>query len=106
MPALELERADHTDHRGKRDHGPDHSRQQPAGAQLAHRSEAERASMIKDEFLATLSHELRTPLSAILGWSQLLSTGDLPEKDIAEGLDAIERNARAQAQLIEDLLDM
>jgi signal transduction histidine kinase/ActR/RegA family two-component response regulator len=81
-------------------------REQLLEAERAARSEAERASIIKDEFLATLSHELRTPLSAILGWSQLLATGDLPEEENAEGLDAIERNARAQAQLIEDLLDM
>jgi PAS domain S-box-containing protein len=81
-------------------------REQLLEAERAARSEAERASIIKDEFLATLSHELRTPLSAILGWSQLLATGDLPEEEKAEGLDVIERNARAQAQLIEDLLDM
>jgi PAS domain S-box-containing protein len=81
-------------------------REQLLEAERAARSEAERASIIKDEFLATLSHELRTPLSAILGWSQLLAAGDLPEEEIAQGLDSIERNARAQAQLIEDLLDM
>jgi PAS domain S-box-containing protein len=75
-------------------------------AERAARTEAERANVMKDEFLATLSHELRTPLSAILGWSQLLAAGDLEEKDVAEGLEAIERNARAQTQLIEDLLDM
>ena len=70
------------------------------------RAEAERASQLKDEFLATLSHELRTPLSAILGWSQLLATGGMSAADVAQGLEAIERNARAQTQLIEDLLDM
>lgn len=71
------------------------------------RAEAERAGRIKDEFLATLSHELRTPLNAILGWSQILmrSTKNLPEK-VTDGLRTIERNARAQAQIIEDLLDM
>ncbi len=69
------------------------------------RSDAERASRLKDEFLATLSHELRTPLNAILGWSQILNmTAD--KEDLEQGLEAIQRNARAQAQLIEDLLDM
>ena len=70
------------------------------------RAEAERASGMKDEFLATLSHELRTPLSAILGWSQVLRYGVNSEADLRKGLEAIERNARAQTQLIEDLLDM
>ena len=60
---------------------------------------------MKDEFLATLSHELRTPLSAMLGWSQLLR-GERNEETLREGLEVIERNARAQTQLIEDLLDM
>ncbi|MEO8163763.1 MAG: PAS domain-containing protein [Betaproteobacteria bacterium] len=71
----------------------------------AARTEAENANELKDEFLATLSHELRTPLNSILGWSQVLKMG-ANEKDIQRGLDAIERNARIQAQLIEDLLDM
>jgi hypothetical protein len=70
------------------------------------RSQAERASRMKDEFLATLSHELRTPLNAILGWSQILAGGVQDEADLAEGLRTIERNARAQTQIIEDLLDM
>ncbi len=61
---------------------------------------------MKDEFLATLSHELRTPLNAILGWSQILALGSRDEEDLAEGLKIIERNARAQTQIIEDLLDM
>jgi CheY-like chemotaxis protein len=61
---------------------------------------------MKDEFLATLSHELRTPLSAILGWSQLLRRDDGNALDLRQGLETIERNARAQVQLIEDLLDM
>jgi signal transduction histidine kinase/ActR/RegA family two-component response regulator len=71
------------------------------------RAEAERANRVKDEFLATLSHELRTPLNAILGWAQVLRRrmkGDGSE--IGSGLEVIERNARLQAQLIEDLLDM
>ena len=70
------------------------------------RAEAERASRMKDEFLATLSHELRTPLNAILGWSQILAHGTKDAEDLAEGLRTIERNARAQTQIIEDLLDM
>jgi len=70
------------------------------------RAEAERTSQMKDEFLATLSHELRTPLSAILGWAQVLRRGGRDQNDLQKGLQTIERNARAQAQLIEDLLDM
>jgi PAS domain S-box-containing protein len=70
------------------------------------RVEAERSSRMKDEFLATLSHELRTPLNAILGWSQLLGRGGGDPKTLEEGLAVIERNTRAQAQLIDDLLDM
>ncbi|MGZ8356045.1 MAG: PAS domain S-box protein [Telluria sp.] len=70
------------------------------------RAEAERTSQMKDEFLATLSHELRTPLSAILGWAQVLRRGSRDPSDLQRGLATIERNARAQAQLIEDLLDM
>ena len=70
------------------------------------RGEAELASRMKDEFLATLSHELRTPLNAILGWSHIIrSMPDLP-KQLERGADVIERNARAQATIIEDLLDM
>ena len=61
---------------------------------------------MKDEFLATLSHELRTPLNAILGWSQLMRRGKEDVETLNEGLDVIERNARIQTQLIEDLLDM
>ncbi|PYS60668.1 MAG: hypothetical protein DMF76_13230, partial [Acidobacteria bacterium] len=72
----------------------------------AARAEAELANRTKDEFLATLSHELRTPLSAILGWSHLLRTNNLGEVDLARGLETIERNARVQSQLIDDLLDV
>ncbi|HIK07510.1 MAG TPA: PAS domain S-box protein [Trichormus sp. M33_DOE_039] len=64
------------------------------------------ANRMKDEFLAILSHELRSPLNAILGWSQLLRTRQLNEVQTAKGLETIERNARAQTQLIEDLLDI
>ena len=70
------------------------------------RSEAERLSHIKDEFLATLSHELRTPLNAIQGWSTLLRQPNVKREDMARGLEAIERNVRAQAQIVNDLLDM
>ncbi|HEX4665073.1 MAG TPA: ATP-binding protein [Chthoniobacterales bacterium] len=75
-------------------------------SERAARSNAERASFLKDEFLATVSHELRTPLNAILGWAQLLRTGDDDAKTIKEGLETIERNARAQTRIIEDLLEM
>lgn len=75
-------------------------------AERAARVEAERVSRMKDEFLATLSHELRTPLNAILGWSQLLRHADRTGEDYEQGMEAIERNARSQTQLIEDLLDM
>ena len=68
-------------------------------------AEEREANRMKDEFLATLSHELRTPLNAILGWTQLLATERLSE-EVAHGLEVIERNARAQTKLIEDLLDV
>ncbi|HEY0007724.1 MAG TPA: response regulator [Tepidisphaeraceae bacterium] len=70
------------------------------------RASAEQESRVKDEFLATLSHELRTPLNAILGWTQIIGQGNPADEDTREGLIVIERNARAQVQLIEDLLDM
>jgi len=72
----------------------------------AARQEADRANRLKDEFLATISHELRTPLNAILGWVQLLRTGRLDADARDRALETIERNARAQSELIEDLLDM
>jgi PAS domain S-box-containing protein len=70
-------------------------------------ADAQRASALKDEFLATLSHELRTPLSAILGWVHILHRR-YPDAagDLAKGIAVIERNARAQSQLVDDLLDM
>ncbi len=70
------------------------------------RSEAQAANRMKDEFLATVSHELRTPLNAIIGWSHLLRTGRLDEATIARAVETIDRNAKSQAQLIEDILDV
>ncbi len=70
------------------------------------RAEAERANRLKDEFLATVSHELRTPLTSMLGWVQMLRGGQLSEEQERRALETIERNARAQAQLIDDLLDV
>ena len=68
---------------------------------------AQRSAKIKDEFLATLSHELRTPLNAILGWTQLLrSRGEPEQAEFQRGMETIERNARAQVRLIDDLLDL
>jgi signal transduction histidine kinase/response regulator RpfG family c-di-GMP phosphodiesterase len=70
------------------------------------RTEAERANRTKDEFLATLSHELRTPLTAILGWTHLIRGGNLDAAMMGRALETIERNARSQSQLIDDLLDV
>jgi PAS domain S-box-containing protein len=70
------------------------------------RSEAERLGHMKDEFLATLSHELRTPLNAIQGWATLLRQREVTPEDRSRGLEAIDRNVRAQAQIVSDLLDM
>jgi PAS domain S-box-containing protein len=70
------------------------------------RGEVERASRLKDEFLANLSHELRTPLNAILGWTQILSRGKADPGTMGKGLEVIERNARIQTRLISDLLDV
>jgi signal transduction histidine kinase len=68
--------------------------------------EAQAASRAKDEFLATLSHELRTPLNAILGWTQILRSKRVDEVTTSRAFEAIERNAKAQAELIEDMLDV
>jgi signal transduction histidine kinase len=70
------------------------------------RAEAQAADRAKDEFLATLSHELRTPLNAMLGWLHMLRVGKVREERRAEALEIVERNARTQARLIEDLLDV
>jgi len=75
-------------------------------SERAAREEAERANRTKDEFLSTVSHELRTPLNAILGYAQLLQRGKATAGDMGDGLTVIERNAKAQAQIIDDLLDM
>jgi len=81
-------------------------RQELLTRERAARDETERLSALKDEFLATLSHELRTPLNAVLGWASMLQRGVRDEATLKRGLATIERNARAQGQLIDDLLDM
>lgn len=68
--------------------------------------ESERLNRLKDEFLATVSHELRTPLQSVLGWARLLKTGHVDAERQRKALDTIERNAKAQSQLIEDILDV
>jgi PAS domain S-box-containing protein len=72
----------------------------------AARAEADTANTVKDEFLATVSHELRTPLTSILGWSKLVASGNLDEQGSKRAIETIVRNARAQRQLIDDLLDI
>jgi len=72
----------------------------------AAREEADRANHLKDEFLATLSHELRTPLNAILGWTTMLRDGNVQQKHVMRALDTIHRNATAQVQIVNDLLDV
>jgi signal transduction histidine kinase/CheY-like chemotaxis protein len=86
--------------------GAEKEREQLLSAERDARSQAEAASRLKDEFLATVSHELRTPLNAILGWSQLLRRPRATPHDLETGLETIERNARVQTRLIEDLLDI
>ncbi|MCU1277866.1 MAG: Chemotaxis protein methyltransferase CheR, partial [bacterium] len=76
-----------------------------ASAEMA-RVEAEQASRMKDEFLATVSHELRTPLNAIYGWTRMVRAGDLDQAQADRAMQTIERNTRAQIKLVEDLLDV
>src|SRR5437867_8578561 len=68
--------------------------------------EANAANRMKDEFLATVSHELRTPLTAMLGWARMLRGSGLDAKETRRALETIERNAKAQAQLVDDMLDV
>jgi PAS domain S-box-containing protein len=75
-------------------------------SERAARERAEAASRAKDEFVAMISHEIRSPLNAILGWSHMLRQGALDKTATANALESIERNARAQAQLVSDLLDV
>ncbi len=70
------------------------------------RADAEAANRLKDEFLATLSHELRTPMNAILGWVKIINSGRADPETAATAMESIERNAKVQAQLIEDILDV
>jgi PAS domain S-box-containing protein len=70
------------------------------------RAQAEEANRLKDEFLATVSHELRTPLNAIVGWSHMLRTRSFDEPTTVRALETIERNAKLQAQIVEDILDV
>jgi PAS domain S-box-containing protein len=72
----------------------------------AARADAEKANRLKDEFLATLSHELRTPLNAVIGWSRMLKSGRLDQESSRHAIEVIERNAWAQKQIIEDILDV
>jgi light-regulated signal transduction histidine kinase (bacteriophytochrome) len=81
-------------------------REKALESERAARSEAERLNRMKDDFVATLSHELRTPLNAILGWAQILVRRRGMTPDVTDGLSVIERNARSQAQMIGDLLDI
>ena len=81
-------------------------RAESLSAEREARAQAEQANRLKDEFLATVSHELRTPLNAIVGWARLLRSGQLDAGNLAHALEVIERNAWAQKQIIEDMLDV
>jgi signal transduction histidine kinase/integral membrane sensor domain MASE1/ActR/RegA family two-component response regulator len=81
-------------------------REQLLSRELAARAEAELANRTKDEFLAVVSHELRTPLNAIVGWASMLRSGSLDQARAFRAIEVIDRNAKAQAQLIEDILDV
>src|SRR4051812_38223358 len=85
---------------------PIHQRSQYEDEILQAKRVAEEATRAKDEFLAVVSHELRTPLTAILGWSQLLRNSKFQGEDLVRGLEAIERTARTQSRLIDDILDL
>lgn len=81
-------------------------REQLLKREQAARSEAEAANRLKDDFLATVSHELRTPLNAILGWASLINRGGLEDETIRTAAEVIERNAKGQAEIINDILDV
>lgn len=81
-------------------------REQLLWSEKTARAESEKANRMKDEFLATLSHELRTPLTSILGWSRMLRENQIPSDQFPRAIETIERNAKSQAQLIEDVLDV
>jgi PAS domain S-box-containing protein len=84
----------------------EHDRETLLAAERTARAEAERMTRVKDEFVAMLSHELRTPLNAIIGWTQYLLRDPADAAKLQKGLQVIERNAKLQAQMVEDLLDM
>ncbi|HET7694133.1 MAG TPA: ATP-binding protein [Vicinamibacterales bacterium] len=91
---------------GRAFHAMSHDLEDLVGKEQAARREAEKANRAKDDFLATVSHELRTPLSAVLGWARLLRTHEAKPDEVRHGLAVIERSARAQNRLIDDLLDV
>lgn len=84
----------------------DLSLQHRTESERAARNEAERSNRLKDEYLATVSHELRNPLNVMLNWATLMRKRELDTETVAQGLEAIERSARTQAKIIDDLLDM